>query len=129
MPYRKLTQKVDDLSTPSYFHYRFYCDLCNEAVDSPRKHRNTENESDAENALIDALVSEAKQSFRFCEHCQSWVCREVCWDAVRCQCERCALSPFWKNRKGLQKGLNESNKPGDQDEHRYSSILGPLEEN
>ncbi|MBY0449507.1 MAG: hypothetical protein K2X01_02635 [Cyanobacteria bacterium] len=126
MPYRKLTQKVDDLSTPAYFHFRFYCDLCNEAVDSPRKHRGKDGEFETDNDLIEALVSEAKQSFRFCEHCQNWVCREVCWDAVRCQCERCALSPFWKNKKGQQSSQNEGEK---QDEHQYSSILGPLEEN
>jgi hypothetical protein len=105
-----LTHEFDDLSDALHRQYRFYCDRCHDPYTTPR----VKSGSDPEETVQELLV-QSRIRFRHCPRCRKWVCTELCWNAVQCQCEDCVGSAF---------GPGNATSPSS--ERRYSSILGEV---
>jgi hypothetical protein len=79
-----LPQQYENLSTEQFQQFRLYCDGCHDPVDSERI-------PISQNISLPQQLTEAvEQLLRQCPQCSQWVCRENCWEAIRCLCERCA---------------------------------------
>ena len=116
----KFVRNYDDLSTDRGFQFEFYCDRCGtgyrthfqasatgmvtEALDvaggllggvlgraahvSERVHSAAWEH--AHDKAFAAAVEEVKPNFIQCRRCTEWVCRDLCWNAERSLCKRCA---------------------------------------
>lgn len=116
----KFVRNYSDLSTDNGYQFEFYCDRCGNGFRSKFKASATGTVTsilDGASSLFGGIFSSAadvgervksaawerasdeafKEAtdeilpfFIQCPHCQSWVCREDCWNTKRGLCKQCA---------------------------------------
>ena len=116
----EFTNNYEDKSTASGFQFKFFCESCGNGYLSTWKANPTGMAGSAlraagnifggifgrvahgtyeidkmvagpghDSALAEA-VAEIKPLFTQCKRCGQWVCREICWNAERSLCTKCA---------------------------------------
>lgn len=116
----EFTDNYEDLSTQTGFQFKFYCEGCGNGYMSSWKANKTgvagglvrglgsilggvvSQVGDGAYQIQEAIggpahdralkeaVSEIRPLFTQCKRCGQWVCRDVCWNAERGLCTRCA---------------------------------------
>lgn len=116
----KFVRNYSDLSTDNGFQFEFYCDRCGNGFRTKFKASVTGTMStilDGASSLFGGIFSSAANvgnrvqsaqwehasdeafkeataeilpHFVQCPHCQSWVCREDCWNSKKGLCKNCA---------------------------------------
>ena len=116
----EFTNNYQDLSTENGFQFKFFCESCGNGYVSSWKANATgiagsvlrgagqvfggifgraaagTHEiqraigSPAHDVALAEAVAEIKPLFVQCKRCGQWVCREICWNAERSLCTKCA---------------------------------------
>lgn len=116
----EFTNNYQDLSTENGFQFKFICECCGNGYMSSWKAnsvgiagsvlrgagqlfggvfgRAAAGAHEIQNAVggpahdsaLNEAVSEIKPLFTQCKRCGQWVCREICWNAERSLCAKCA---------------------------------------
>lgn len=116
----EFTNNYQDISTENGFQFKFFCECCGNGYMSSWKAntagiagsvlrgagqifggmfgRAAAGAHEIQNAIggpahdnaIAEAVAEIKPLFVQCKRCGQWVCREICWNAERSLCAKCA---------------------------------------
>jgi hypothetical protein len=116
----EFTDNYQDLSTQNGYQFKFYCQSCGNGYMSTFKTSATGVAESvlrgagsllggifgraanatyqiqelvggpAHDAALQEAVGEIKPQFTQCKRCGQWVCREICWNAERSLCTKCA---------------------------------------
>jgi hypothetical protein len=120
MPRFEFTDNYEDLSTENGFQFKFFCECCGNGYMSSWKANKAGMAGSllrgagqvfggifgqvasgsyeiqkavggpAHDAAIKEAVEEIKPMFLQCKRCGQWVCRDICWNAERSLCKKCA---------------------------------------
>ena len=116
----EFTNNYQDLSTENGYQFKFFCESCGNGYMSSWKANATGIAGSvlrgagsvlggifgraaagtheiqraiggpAHDAALGEAVAEIKPLFLQCKRCGQWVCREICWNAERSLCKKCA---------------------------------------
>jgi len=120
MPHVEFTDNYQDLSTENGFQFKFVCESCGNGYMSSWKPNTVGIAGSllrgagqmfggvfgtaaagsyeiqkavggpAHDKAMTEAVGEVRPLFHQCKHCGQWVCGEICWNAERSLCTKCA---------------------------------------
>jgi uncharacterized protein (UPF0212 family) len=120
MPHIEFTNNYQDLSTENGFQFKFFCESCGNGNMSSWQANATGIAGEmlrgagnifggllgraasgsyeiqkavggpAHDQALEKAVQEIRPLFVQCKRCGQWVCREICWNAERSLCKKCA---------------------------------------
>lgn len=114
---------LQDQTDEHRYQFELVCDSCQKVYRSDsvtlEDAQTGEDEPDwwEDPVKKESMMAFIQQVFRLCNKCHQWVCRDNCWEAIRCMCDRCANPATGKTMTTQTPESHDS---------VYSSILGGI---